>query len=365
MEFLFEIGLFIAKSFWIVICIVFILMIFGSMVSRRRQHPDVPEGNLLVRHVNSFHKDLQRCVDMESFDPKGMKRAQKAERKERKAEEKKKKQTLKEVAKPKPTDEQSDEVSGDEEKRRHIYVIDFKGDIEASKVSHLRNEITAVLMRTNKPSEVVVRLESAGGYVHSYGLAASQLLRVRESGIKLTVVVDQLAASGGYMMAAVADKIVAAPFALIGSIGVAAEVPNLYRLLQKFDIDYDVLTAGEHKRTMTFFGENKEEHREKLLEEMAETHGLFQDFVSKYRDVVDLPETATGESWYGTRAMELKLVDMIQTSDQYILEACNDAEVYEVRWTMPHRPFTDLTTRLAASASHISNWLKLALRSHA
>lgn len=366
MEFLFELGLFVAKSFFIVLCICFILMMIGSMSSRRRRHPEVAEGSLLVRHVNGFYDELKRAVDPETFDPKAINKARKAERKQQKQQAKAKRKAAKQEAKtkqaPKETEDHAISETQSQDEKRSVYVLDFKGDIEASKVGHLRKEITAVLVRSSKPNEVVVRLESAGGYVHSYGLAASQLLRIREAGIKLTVAVDQLAASGGYMMAAVADKIIAAPFALIGSIGVAAEVPNLYRLLQKFDIDYDVLTAGEHKRTMTFFGENKEEHKEKLLEEMSETHGLFQDFVSKYRDVVDLPETATGESWYGTRALELKLVDDIQTSDQYILDACNDSNVYEVKWSMPHTPFADLANRLAASATHVSSWLRHVLR---
>ena len=363
MEFLFELGLFIAKSFWIVICIVFVLIAFGSILSKRQRHPNVPEGHLMVRHINEMNRELQRVVDMESFDPKSANKARKLEQKQRSAEAKAKRREEKAERKSKSKPVEGEVLTEEQEAaKRCVYVLDFKGDIEASKVDFLRKEITSVLVRSKAPSEVVVRVESSGGYVHSYGLAASQLLRLRESGIKLTVAVDQLAASGGYMMAAVADHIIAAPFALIGSIGVAAEIPNVYRFLQKFDIDYEVLTAGKHKRTMTFFGENKDEHREKLMEEMEETHELFQEFVSKYRTDADIPSTATGESWYGSKAMELNLVDAIQTSDQYILDACNDAEVYEVQWVEDQRPLNKLAAKFAASLSTLNSWFKHSVR---
>ena len=362
MEFLSELGLFIAKSFWIVLCIVFVLAFFGSMMPKRRQQSDVPEGHLMVRHLNEWHRELQRGIDIEAFDPKSAQLVRKAERKRHKAEAKAKKREAKEAAKAKPVESSDDEAptKGD---RRRVFVLSFDGgDVEAAKVEFLRKEITAILVRTNTPNEVVVRLKSAGGYVHSYGFAASQLLRIREAGIKLTVAVDEIAASGGYMMAAVADHIIAGPFAVVGSIGVAAELPNLHRFLKKFDIDYEVLTAGKHKRTLTMFGENTDEHREKFQEEMDETHELFQDFVSQYREQVDIPSTATGESWYGSKALELNLIDAVQTSDQYILKACEDAEVYEVQWVMPVRPFNQLASKLAASAETFTSWLKRGFR---
>ena len=358
MEFLFELGLFIAKSFWIVLSIIFVLIALMSVLPKRRQHADVPEGHLVVRHINELHRELQRGIDVEAFDPKTAQRARKLERKERQAEIKAKRREAKAAAKVK-AGKTSEDATEETDGRRHVFVLDFNGDdIEAARVEFLRKEITALLVRSKQPNEVVVRVRSAGGYVHSYGFAASQLLRVREAGIKLTVAVDQIAASGGYMMAAVADQIIAAPFALVGSIGVAAELPNIHRLLKKYDIDYEVLKAGQYKRTLTVFGENTDEQREKFQEEMEETHALFQDFISRYRTTVDVPATATGESWYGTRALELNLVDAIQTSDQYVLQACNDAEVYEVQWVMPVRPLSQLATRLAASASTLTSWLK-------
>ena len=109
----------------------------------------------------------------------------------------------------------------------------------------------------------------------AYGLAASQMQRIRDKKLKLTVCVDKVAASGGYMMAVVADKIIAAPFAVLGSIGVLAQVPNFHRLLKKHDVDFEMLTAGKYKRTLTMFGENTDKGREKFQEDIEDTHVLF------------------------------------------------------------------------------------------
>lgn len=367
MEFLYEIGLFIVKSFWFVICVIVVLIAFSSIIAKRRgPSGDRDEGHLVIKHLNELHRELQRTVDMEAFDPKSAQRARKLDQKQRKEMAKERDREAKAATKtPRKAETEAGEAEvTDKKERQHIFVINFDGeDVDAARVEYLRKEINALLVRTKKPNEVVVRLKSGGGYVHSYGFAASQLLRVREAGIKLTVAVDQIAASGGYMMAAVADKIIAAPFAVIGSIGVAAEMPNLHRLLKKHDIDYEILTAGKHKRTLTMFGENTDEHREKFQEEMEEVHILFQDFISKYRDRVDVPSTATGESWYGTKALELNLIDAISTSDQYILTAANDSEIYELEWVTHDRPLNKLAERLAASAAVVSNWLKMGLNS--
>ena len=360
MEFLYEIGLFVLKSIWIVVCIVFVLMAIGAAIPKRRPQGDPPEGHLLVRHINELHREIQRTVDTKFFDRKSVQKAHKDEEKQRRAELKARRKEAKQAGKETPQSEEKSQATSEaeEDPRSDVFVINFKGDIAASRVDFLRKEISAVLLRSNRPKEVVVRVESSGGFVYSYGFAASQLLRIREAGIRLTVAVDQIAASGGYMMAAVAEKIIAAPFAVVGSIGVAAELPNLYRFLQKYDIDYEVLTAGKHKRTLTVFGENRDEHREKLQEEMEETHELFQNFIAEYRKDVDVPAAATGETWYGTKALELNLVDEIKTSDQYILDACNDGDVYEVEWVMPQRPLYKIAEKFSETASRLVGWVK-------
>jgi serine protease SohB len=215
---------------------------------------------------------------------------------------------------------------------QRVYVLDFKGDIQASAVEHLREEITVILsMARAGRDQIVLRLESPGGLVHGYGLAAAQLARLREAGFHLTICVDKVAASGGYMMACIAQEIVAAPFAVVGSIGVVAQMPNFHKLLQSLKIDFDVYTAGKYKRTVTMFGENSEEGKEKFEEELEQTHQLFKHFVEKYRPKLDVSIIATGEHWYGEDALNLKLVDQLQTSDAYLLSLLPTRDVYVIQ----------------------------------
>ena len=215
---------------------------------------------------------------------------------------------------------------------KKIFVLDFKGNIKASGVAALREEITAILTVASDKDEVVALLESGGGTVHGYGLGASQLRRIRDRGIKLTAAVDKVAASGGYMMACVADRIIAAPFAIVGSIGVLAQIPNFHRLLKKLDIDFEQITAGDYKRTLTLFGENTARDREKFQAELEDTHALFKEFVRDNRAQVDLDRIATGEHWYGKRALELQLVDELMTSDDYLSNAARDADIYRIKY---------------------------------
>lgn len=212
--------------------------------------------------------------------------------------------------------------------RQNVYVLDFHGDIKASHVAQLREEISAILTVANQGDEVIVRLESGGGMVHAYGLAAAQLARIKDAGLTLTVCIDKIAASGGYMMACVADTILSAPFAVVGSIGVVAQVPNFHDLLEKNDVDVEVFTAGKYKRTVTVFGKNTPEDKAKFQQELEETHQLFQDFVTKYRPQLDLDKVATGEHWYGEDAIKLNLVDKLATSDSYIMKRMDDSQVY-------------------------------------
>jgi serine protease SohB len=211
-------------------------------------------------------------------------------------------------------------------------VLDFNGDIQASETELLRHEITAVLTMASTQDEIVLRLESPGGMVHSYGFAASQLARIRNKNIPLTICVDHVAASGGYMMATIANKIVAAPFAIVGSIGVVATLPNFSKVLKKYDIDYEQFTAGEYKRTVTMFGENTQKAKDKFQADLEDTHVLFKQHISQYRPELKVEEVATGEIWYGTQALGKGLIDAVGTSDDYLVEACKDADVYSVRY---------------------------------
>ena len=211
-------------------------------------------------------------------------------------------------------------------------MLNFHGDIRASAVASLREEITAILTVASADDEVFLRLESGGGVVHGYGLAASQLMRLREKNIPLTVSVDKVAASGGYMMACVGNRIIAAPFSIIGSIGVIAQVPNFHKVLEKHDVEFDQFTAGEFKRTVTMFGENTDEAKSKFREEIEDIHVLFKDFIVQHRPDVDIVKVSTGESWPGTRALERELVDELKTSDDYLLENSQHADIYEINY---------------------------------
>lgn len=271
-------------------------------------HPAKNPVELKVVHLNKSQDQRRKSLIEAMEDKNAVKQFQKALAK-------KAKQKLKEKGKSK-------------QKEKRLFVLDFDGDIKASAVKHLREEISAIISTANKGDEVVLRLESGGGMVHGYGLAAAQLVRLKEAGLTLTVCVDKIAASGGYMMACVADKILAAPFAVVGSIGVVSQMPNFNKWLKKHDIDYEMFTAGEYKRTVTMFGENDDEDRAKYKEELEQTHELFKHFVTTYRPQLDLSKVANGDHWYGEDALKLNLVDELSTSDAYLLKQMEDYQAY-------------------------------------
>jgi serine protease SohB len=318
LEYLFEYGMFLAKTLTIVIA-VFAVITMLMAAGQRRRH--MPRGSISVTHVNremeSLKDNLQRVV----LDKFAFKKYLKLEKKRDKEEAKKLKQSA-----------ASADQSADDSRQRRVYVLDFDGDMEASGLESLRQEITAVLTMAESRDEVILRLESPGGMVHAYGLASSQLLRFKQKNIPLTVCVDKVAASGGYMMACVADRLVAAPFAILGSIGVLVQMPNIHRLLKKNDVDFEMITAGEYKRTVTPFTEVTEKGREKLKQDVEEMHVLFKQWVKQYRPVVDIDLIATGETWVGLQAQERQMVDQISTSDDIVILACEQADVYEVSY---------------------------------
>lgn len=316
-------GLFFAKT---VTILVTILTGFGMLIAIAAKNKVKPKEKIEITNLNEKYDDLRSALQEEIFTNEELKKT----KKEQKAKEK-----LEKLANKKKADNTSalTPYTNDQDKaKRRIFVLDFYGDMRASELDSLREEITAILTIATPRDEVVVKVESAGGVVYSYGLAASQLRRIRERKIPLTVIVDKVAASGGYMMACVADRILAAPFAILGSIGVIAQLPNFNRLLKKHNIDFEQISAGEYKRTLSMFGENTNKGRQKLQEEIDETHALFKSFVATNRPVVNIEAIATGEHWYGSRAKELRLIDDIITSDDYLLSASENAEINEIRY---------------------------------
>jgi serine protease SohB len=307
-EILTNYGLFAAKLVTIIVAILFLCGLLFSMWSHARQSDEV---HLKVRSLNQKYDEMRTALSAATLPRKAFK------------------QVLKQI---KGRRKQEEQQPGRDEGPRHVFVLTFNGDIQASAVASLRESITAILTVARPSDEVLVKLESVGGTIHGYGLAASQLRRIRDKGIALTVAVDKVAASGGYMMACVANRIIAAPFAIVGSIGVVAQLPNFNRLLKNLNIDFEQITAGEFKRTLTLFGENTDKGREKFREDIEEAHQLFKAFIVEHRPQVDIGRIATGEHWYGRRALDLKLVDDLRTSDDYLYEASQSAQVYAVSY---------------------------------
>lgn len=329
-EILGQYGLFLAKSITWVVAILLVVAGLFALVREARQHQG--DERLEVKNINQRYEFMADILNRDLLSDHELKQ----QAKQRKAEEKAKHKA---------------EKKGTAVVRPRIFALNFDGDIQASAVDGLREEISALLQVARKDDEVLLRLESEGGMVHAYGLAASQLQRIRDKGYKLTAAVDKVAASGGYMMACVADRIIAAPFAIVGSIGVVAQLPNFNRLLKKHEIDFELHTAGEFKRTLTIFGENTKEGRAKFQEEIDDTHALFKTFVAENRPGMDINTVATGEHWFGSRALSLKLVDEIKTSDDYLLERVKDADIYEIAYKQKQ----SLTDRLA------DNFVKLGM----
>ncbi len=328
-DFLFQSGLFATKALTVVLLSGALLAFVVSLIARQAQ-PQQGE-HLEVTKLNDRLAREKETLIYSSVDEMVALAQHKQKRAREKAERKAKKKALKKQPPP-PIDLETATTNESDGKKGRVFVIDFDGDIQASAVGQLRRVLSAVLPVADKNDEVLIRLESGGGVVHSYGLAASQLERVKAHGVKLSICVDKVAASGGYMMACVADQLLAAPFAVIGSIGVVAQLPNFNRLLKKHDIDFEMLTAGQYKRTLTVFGENTEEGREKFQNDLEETHALFKEYVIDQRPQLDINQIATGEIWLGKRALELGLVDRLSTSDEYISQACERATVLEVKF---------------------------------
>ncbi len=335
MELLSQYGLFLAKIVTVVVAIAVIAVLIVNLTQRKRQR-----GELRVTNLSEQYKEMQENMSASLLDEHQQKQWHKAQKKKLKQEAK--------AAKMKAKLGQNT-ASG----KPRVWVLDFKGSMDAHEVNSLREEVTAVLSVVKPEDQVVLRLESPGGVVHGYGLAASQLQRIRDRQIPLTVAVDKVAASGGYMMACVADKIVSAPFAIIGSIGVVAQVPNFNRFLKSKDIDIELHTAGQYKRTLTLLGENTEEGRQKFREDLNETHVLFKDFVKRMRPTLDIEQVATGEHWYGTQAQGNGLVDAVSTSDELLLGLMEGREVLNVRFLQRKKLMDRFTGSAAESADRL------------
>ncbi|MFK7831482.1 MAG: protease SohB [Congregibacter sp.] len=345
MEFLGEYALFLAQAVTVVAAVGMIVLLLAVVGQRQRGEGS---GQVEVHDLNERYKEMREALRDATSDPLLRKEKLKAERKATKKKDKQKAKQAKQQL--------SEGVESEEDKPR-LYVLDFDGDIRASAVDQLREEVSVLMGELREQDEVLLRLESGGGMVHSYGFASSQLQRIRAKGATLTVSVDKVAASGGYMMACVGSQIIAAPFAVIGSIGVIAQLPNFHRLLKKNDVDFEMITAGEFKRTLTMFGENTDKGRMRFKEEIEDTHVLFKEFVQENRAVVDVDQVATGEVWFGQRALQVQLVDELKTSDDYIQERLESHGVFQLHY-VPKKSWQQ-KLGLAAEGALERSFLKL------
>jgi serine protease SohB len=327
-------GLFLAEVTTIVVAI---LILLSGMVAILGKNKFKPKEKMEIIKLNEKYDDLKNALNSETLDKTELKDLLKKEKQQEKDERKLRKEEK--TSKPR------------------IFVLEFDGDIKASESVNLREEVTAILTVATPKDEVLIKIESAGGLVHSYGLAASQLQRIRDRKIPLVAAVDKVAASGGYMMACVADRIIAAPFAILGSIGVLAQIPNFHRLLKKYDIDYEQFMSGEFKRTVTMFGENSDKAKRKFQEEIEEAHELFKKFINTYRPIVDINKMATGEHWFGTRAKELNLVDELLTSDDYLLNASKRANLYKISYVIKQSLADKIAAKTSQAVTKIINYI--------
>lgn len=306
LEVILDYALFLAQAITVVVAVGAIVAIIAS-TARKGGHA---RDGIEVERLNERFDALVGPLRQAALPPKAFKAEMKAQKKARKARDRK----------------------GPDTSRPRIYVIDFKGDIRASAAGNLRHEVSAILGLAKAGETVLVRLENAGGLVHEHGHAASQLARLRQHGLDLVVAVDKVAASGGYMMACIAQRIVAAPFAVLGSIGVLAQIPNVNRLLEERGVDVEMFKGGEFKRTVTVLGKNTDEDRARFQQEIDEIHSLFKQFVAEYRPALDLERVATGEHWFGKDALGLGLCDEIGTSDEWLMSRREDADLLHVRY---------------------------------
>ena len=317
MEWLAAYGLFLAKAATVVAAAGLVAAIAAGAARRSSRPGRRPDPLPEVVPLNPEYRRMAAAFERAALPRKAVRARRKADRAERKARAKEEGRRL--------------AKGGEKAGRRRVFVLDFKGDLRATGVDALRQEVTLALSVATERDEVVVRLENSGGAAHGHGLGASQLARIRARGVPLTVTVDRVAASGGYLMACVADRILAAPFAIVGSIGVFAAIPNLHRLLEARGIDVEQFQAGEFKRTVTMLGKNTDAGRAKLQDQIDNVHKLFREFVAEYRPNLDVERVATGEFWQGRDALERNLVDELRTSDDYLYEASREADLYHVR----------------------------------
>ena len=323
MPFWLDLAAFVIKALVIVAAVGGLAILIARLA---RSGDGGQDREIAIKSINDRYDAMRDALDAKLLEKKARKALAKARKKEAKT--------------------RHGEPAG-----KRIYVLNFKGDLRATAVKNLGREIDAVLTVARPgDDEVIVRIDSGGGTVTGYGLAAAEIFRLRARQISVTASVDQVAASGGYMMACAADRIVAAPFAVVGSIGVVASVPNLHKLRQKNAIDYEDITAGEFKRTVSVLGEITPAGRDHFQGKLEAIHDAFKAHVAARRPGADVARIANGDTWLASDALALGLVDEIVAGDELLFRARDSARLYEVKWEARKSPLQNLVGGLGAAA---------------
>ncbi|KAL7534110.1 hypothetical protein ACHAWF_004724 [Thalassiosira exigua] len=222
---------------------------------------------------------------------------------------------------------------GEGTRRKNLFVTRFPGDVTASQLNELREEVTGILRASQPRDEALLILQSGGGTVTGYGLAAAQLQRFKANGMKLTV------------------------------IGVISEIPNAYDRLKKEGIEFQTVTAGKYKRTVTPTKKVTKEDLAKSTEDIQEIFDLFKSFVASQRPQLDIEDVATGDTWFGEDALEKGLCDELAAADDVLLEFADGGyDLYEVAYDPGSERAGRLLAGLPGGGGGLEGW-RGALRS--
>ncbi|MDP3296608.1 MAG: signal peptide peptidase SppA [Thermodesulfovibrionia bacterium] len=166
---------------------------------------------------------------------------------------------------------------------------------------------------------VVIRIDSPGGAVAPAQEIYKEIVKLKKEK-KVVASMGSVAASGGYYIACPADKIVANPGTLTGSIGVIMEIPNIEGLMKKIGVETKVIKSGKHKDIASMFKSMTEEERKILQSVLDDVHDQFIRAVSEGRNMKyeNIKELADGRIFTGKKAKELGLVDTLGNLDDAV-----------------------------------------------
>lgn len=229
---------------------------------------------------------------------------------------------------------------------RHTALVEIDGTIEAGNgTGSAENVITALnnAYSDKGAAAVLLRINSPGGSPVQAGIIYDEMMRLRRDhpNVPLYVVVEEMCASGGYYVAAAADKIFVNKASIVGSIGVLMDGFGFNGLMEKLGIERRLLTAGENKGFLDPFSPQTAKQKEYALGMLNEVH---QQFISAVRQgrgkrLKETPEMFSGLFWTGARAVEMGLADDFGTVDTVARNVVKAEDIvdYTVHENLPER----------------------------